>query len=408
MNIKVRIGKRKYTVDTFGLILAGSLLVALIITVYAFRYVGTPYLSKMLFFALLSLIIPIGMYLYYKHVKIQNKEYYFPQFLKDLADGVRAGLSLPQAVMNVSKINYGALTEDVKKLATHISWGVPFDEAIRKFADRTGSKMIKSSVDLIIEAYAAGGGIADILDTVAEDAAKIHSLREERKTRFSGFISTMYAVYIIFLVIVVILTNTLIPEIPTVPKYGPPESASSGIFKGLTGVAPRSVPENELIALFFGLAMIEAVFSGLLAGVAGEGSVVAGIKHALVLVLIGIFVFQIFVPFPDPKDRIARAIAKMPVSVAASVNVGEFFVENNITSKDILQNVNKYLRKMNLPSFEKSILSIRFEENPQGCEPCAEGKVDVNVDSIIVNKPTYLSFVVRTDPARNTYVVYVS
>lgn len=408
MEIKLKLGKKRYTINTFTIIFAFSILLSFSIATYAyFQYAGTPYFHTFVFLAVLAFVLPVGGHIYYRYLLLQNKEYYYPQFLKDIADGARAGLSLPQAVMNVSKINYGALTDDVRKLVTHISWGVPFDDAVRRFAERTKSKMIKSSTDLIIEAHMAGGNIADILDTVAEDAGKMHSLKEERKTKFSGFITTIYSVYVVYLIIVVVLVSDLLPEIPTVPNFGSSGSVSLGPLGGVSDVSPQSISEVELTAIFFNLSIIEAIFAGLLAGVAGEGSIVAGVKHAIILIFISLVVFQIFIPIPDPRDRISRAIAKMPANVDASVTVGKFFVEGNITSEDISQYVRDYVKKMNLQTYDMET-GIRFEEDSQGCEPCDAGIVEVRPDAIIVNDSTYLIFKVKTDPSKGEYVVYVS
>ena len=407
MEIRLRIGKRRVVIREFAIVFVLALVFAISVIVYAHvNYRDTPYFYTLVFVAVMGFIIPVGSYIYYQYTLVQNKEYYFPQFLKDLADGTRAGLSLPQAVVNVSKINYGALTEDVRRLATYVSWGVPFDEALRRFAERTGSKMIRSSVDLIIEAYTAGGGVSEILDTMAEDAGKMHSLKEERKTRFSGFISTIYAVYIIFLIIIVVLVNALLPEIPTMPSFAGVEGG--GLLGGFTGVgSAKAMPEDELMAIFFHLAVIEAVFAGLLAGIAGEGSVLAGIKHAFILVFIGVVAFQIFIPLPDPVDRIGRAIAKTPVNVDASVFVGRYFVDRSITVGAVSKEVQERLKYLKVFS---SYFSgrIRFEMDPKGCEPCSSGYIQVLPDAIIVKRPTYVTFRIRTDPERGMYIVYVS
>ncbi|MDN5358895.1 MAG: archaeal flagellar protein FlaJ [Candidatus Diapherotrites archaeon] len=405
MPLKIRIGKRTYRVSDFAVVFTVSLLFAVAVITYGFyKYADTPYFYTLVFAGVMGFILPVGGYIYYGYVKLQEKEYYFPQFLKDLADGARAGLSLPQAVMNVSKINYGALTDDVRRLATYISWGVPFDEAMRRFAERTGSKMIRSSVDLILEAYTAGGGIADILDTMAEDAGKMRSLKEERKTRFSGFISTMYAVYVIFLLIVMVLVNALLPEIPTMPSFG---KSGGTLFVSFGVAGAKPIPEDELMAIFFHLAMIEAVFAGLLAGVAGEGSIAAGIKHALILIFIGVAVFQIFIPIPDPVDRIARAIAKTPANIDATVFVGRYFVDRSITVGMISEAVEDRLKQMNLPIIG-SRGSIRFDIDSAGCEPCSSGYIQVLPDAIIVKRPAYVTFRIKTDPDRGAYVIYVS
>ncbi len=403
MQLKIRLFKRRIVVDDFAIIFTVSFLLAVAVLIYGYaNYSGTPYIYTFAFFAIALFLIPVGGYLYYQYTLVTSKEYYFPQFLKDLADGVRAGLPLPQAVVSVSKVGYGPLTEDVRRLATYISWGIPFEDAFDRFARHTRSKMIAASVQLILEAYHAGGGLADILDTMAEDTGRMHALREARKTKFSGFISTLYAVYIIFLLITVILVNVLLPELPTLPHFG----GAGGLFGG-SGQSAPPIPEDALNTIFFNLAIIEAVFAGVLAGVAGEGSVSAGIKHAIILTFIGIAVFQLFIPVPNPVDRISRAIVKLPVNVQASVNIGEFFTDQNITVGEITQYVSDYMKKTGIAVSEKEVVpGIRFVQDPR-CSACMDGRVRVLPDAIVVYKPTYLDYTIRTNPGERTYEIVV-
>ncbi|NPA76706.1 MAG: type II secretion system F family protein [Candidatus Diapherotrites archaeon] len=404
MQIRLHVFKRRIVIDDFGIVFAVSFLLAVGVLAYAqHAYSGTPYFYTFAFFALALFLLPVGGYVYYKYVTISAKEYYFPQFLKDLADGVRAGLPLPQAVVNVSKVNYGPLTEDVKKLATYVSWGIPFEEALTRFAQRTGSKMIRSSIQLILEAYRAGGGIADILDTMAEDAGHIHTLREERKTKFSGFVSTLYAVYIIFLLITVILVNVLLPELPTLPSF----SAGGSLFGGGNTSSAAPIPEDALNAIFFNLAILEAVFSGVLAGVAGEGSISAGIKHAIILTFIGVAIFQLFIPVPNPVDRISRALVKLPVNVNASVNIGRFFTDENITVGMVRSSVAAYMKSTGIAVSTQTIVHhIQFVQDPR-CNACNKGYVEVLPDAVLVYKPTYLDYTIKTDPQEMTYEIVV-
>jgi hypothetical protein len=50
------------------------------------------------------------------------------------------------------------------------------------------------------------------------------------------------------------------------------------------------------LALFFSISIIQSLMGGLVAGQIGEGSVIAGIKHSLILVCITLGAFFILVP----------------------------------------------------------------------------------------------------------------
>ena len=399
---RIEIFLRLHRPSDFQIVVAVSLIVSVALLFYGIEnYRNTPYMYTFTFLAVFSFILPVGVAIYLRYARLQEKERYFPQFLKDLADGVRAGLSLPEAVVNVSKINYGALSQDVKRLATLISWGVPFDEAIRRFAMRTGSKMIKASVELILQAYTAGGALADTLDTVAEDAGKMYSLREDRKARFSGFISTIYSVYIIFLIITAVMATVLIPEIPSMPSVGFGSLFGGAGPQGLN----QPISEGDLDTIFFNLALIEAIFAGLFAGVVGEGSFAAGIKHAIILSFIGIVAFQLFIPPPNPADRIARAIVKTPPTFNATIHLGKFFIDKNITVTVVADYARAHARSMSIQLPETNLAPlIHFAVSPNGCTVCGK---DLNVvdKGIYVIHPAYANLSVSVTGGQ--YYVYV-
>src|SRR3989338_4938601 len=57
----------------------------------------------------------------------------FLEFVRGLVENVRSGVTIPQAVLHVSNINFGALTPYVTKLANQIEWGYPLHEALTIF-----------------------------------------------------------------------------------------------------------------------------------------------------------------------------------------------------------------------------------------------------------------------------------
>lgn len=398
MAVRVRLGSRVFHIPTEGIVFALSLLASLVVLYFGVRaFYGTPHMYTVVLVAVLTFIVPVGAYFYIHYRRVLQMERAFPQFLRDLADAQRAGMTLPQAVVSVAKVNYGPLSDEVRRLANQISWGVPFEDALSRFAQRTGSKMIRASVRLILEAYRAGGDIASILYTVAEDSRKVHSLREERKTKFAGFVATMYAVFLIYLALVAILLNTLIPELPSLPSI-----SGGGIFGVSATPTPQRIEEGELRAILFHLTIIEAIFSGIIAGIAGEGSALAGIRHALIMVFLALFAFQLFIPLPDPVDRLARVIAKAPPNVSTSIYVGRFFVERNITVADVNAAITAYVKGLGFPIFG----GARRVDFVQGtCAPCESGDVYVRPDGIFVRRPSYITLTVQ--PAGGVFHVFV-
>jgi flagellar protein FlaJ len=208
----------------------------------------------------------------------------FPSFLRDVVEGTRAGMSLPQAVQNTESGNYGALDDTIEKMSAQIEWGVPFDQVLSSFAEETHSPVVKRSVDTIIQAYNSGGDIQDVLESVGDNIRSIRRLKEERQSQLYGEMITGYIVYFIFIGILVALTTYLLPNLASAS-----ESLGTGGLALFGNSGGGSLQEN--IALyekwFSRLVFIQAIFSGLIIGKLSEGEFRAGFKHTAVLFAAG-------------------------------------------------------------------------------------------------------------------------
>ena len=131
-----------------------------------------------------------------------------PNLLRDIADAQRTGLSLPRAVTESSKRNYGPLTPELQKMAAKISWGIPFDQAMRSFTDTADTELNNRAAILILEAQRSGGVIEDIFDSAQKHVEDILALRKERLGQMKPYIWIIYAAFFIFLLVIVVLFNT--------------------------------------------------------------------------------------------------------------------------------------------------------------------------------------------------------
>ncbi|NPA86912.1 MAG: hypothetical protein GXO00_02800 [Candidatus Diapherotrites archaeon] len=384
MRIKI-LGRVREIPDYVPVLLLDAVVFAVLFYLVNHYYAGTPYYSTLLALVIfVALLIPF-LYAYNNYRKIREREKYFPQFLKDIADVYRSGMSLVQAIYQVSKQNYGELTPQIKKLAVRLSWGVPFEEAFRLFAKETGSPLIEGATLIILEAFSSGGNVADVLETVAEDIRRLRTLQEERRSRFSPFIGTMYTVFLISIGLSYVLLNVLLPEMPVLP------SLSLSFTPGGTASGAASIPEYSLKVIFLHLLLIQALVSGLLAGIVGEGSWTAGLKHALIMGFIALIAFHLFILPVDPAERLAGTIAKLPTTLTMSVDLGRYYVEKNITVDEIREIIasrgNVFARNTDV--------DIRFEADPQ-CEACGS-LVEVNAEGVFIREPLYLSFRVMSN-----------
>jgi hypothetical protein len=245
---------------------------------------------------LILMTVPVLYVKYSEFQRIQAYEEEFPEFLRDVLEGARAGMSLPQSVRNTSTSTYNEFDEEVDRITAQLDWGIPFDKTMQNMAERSESGLIKRSVDTIIQAYQSGGNIDDVLGSVVDNIKSVQKLKQKRQNQLYGEMITGYVVYFIFIGILVGLTRFLLPTlVQAQSSLGGGGLSTIGVGGFLSGGG--SLEQNiQLYKRWFkNLAYIQAVFSGLIIGKLSEGKVRAGLKHVTVLFGVGYVVVTFFI-----------------------------------------------------------------------------------------------------------------
>ena len=238
-------------------------------------------------FAILGLLGPIGFYLHSLEKKLNKLENKYPDFLRDLAEFWRGGLSLTKAVETLAQGEYGALNTEVKKMATQLSWGVAFSDVLNMFKDRVRTKTIERSVSLVDQANKAGGKISDILLTAANDAREIKLLEKERNAQIGHYIAVIYVSFCVYLAVIIILAYVFLPQISKTS-----EELGTGDEGGLSYI--KAIDTQLITGLFFCSVLVQAVGNGMTAGLMGNASVPAGMKHGFLMLTLTWLTFKFF------------------------------------------------------------------------------------------------------------------
>ncbi len=269
-------------------------------------------LGNILILAVFLNVFPYFLYRYSRAMWIKSIEAQFPNFIRDMADAVRSGMSLPEAINLVSRSNYGNLSSEVKRMNNMLSWGTPFLRVIEIFQNKTReSKLISEALNIIKESYQSGGDIASALDSVSNDIIMVKEAEAERASIVKQQVFIMYGIFVIFLVVSVLIINIMVPMIKSQPDISTFQSGfsmfsdpckSSDVFpclifasvNNMLGVERQGVG-SYYIALFFLSVVIQGLFIGLIAGQIGENSIISGFKHSLVMMIstLGVYILLI-------------------------------------------------------------------------------------------------------------------
>jgi flagellar protein FlaJ len=228
-------------------------------------------------FAILSGTGVFGMYASHRARKISKIDSIFPNFVRDLAESRRAGMTFTKAILFASKGNYGILTPEIQKISQQVSWGGSVSDALLAFSQRVKTKSIRRTISLIIEASNSGGNVADVLDVAAKDAREIKMLEAERKTSMASYVVVIYVGMFVFLAIVLILCTSFIPAM----VGGEGSQGMQGIMGG-----GSMVSESEITGTFYLACIVQSFGSALVAGVFEDGRFSSSVKHIFIMVFI--------------------------------------------------------------------------------------------------------------------------
>ncbi len=225
-------------------------------------------------------LIPPGLYDYIKNKRIREIEDRLPDFLRDVAEASRFGMTLADSIVSASKGRYGILTDEIRKMAYQIQWGVPVGVALEGFLERNSTPITKRIVSTIIKANEAGGNVSDVLNMVADYSREVQQLNKEKYSQLSSYTVVLLIAYGVFLVTILILNVQFFPQMI---KAG--QSATGAVSNNIASINVSIIPTVKLI--FTGAIIVHAVGDGLMAGVLKDGRYESGFLTAAMLALGG-------------------------------------------------------------------------------------------------------------------------
>jgi archaeal flagellar protein FlaJ len=240
---------------------------------------------------MLCLLGPYGFLATAKQRRIAKIEDRLPDFLRDVAEAGRFGMTLSDAIVVASNGRYGLLTDEIKKMASQLEWGVPVATALRLFEERVPTPLTQRVVSIITRANEAGGNVADVLSMVAHDTREAQLADQSRKISMLTYVTVIYIAFFVFIVTIYIMAAVFLPQMI---KAG--EGVASSSLSSAGGVNLQFTFIPILFLAFLVAVIVHAVGDGIMAGVLYNGRVAEGLQHATIMLAIGWAMMRYFVP----------------------------------------------------------------------------------------------------------------
>lgn len=268
----------KYWPEIFSVVLGVSILI--FSNLYVSHYF--PFLVPILnvLGGLIACVPPVFI-LYGKYKVNKEIEEQFIVFLQDLTDSINSGMTLPLALNHCARRNYLSLSKYINEISSQVDWGIPFEKALKNFANKIESVPVKRAVFTIVETYKVGGNLSDTLGAISKSLITIEKIKKERAASVRSQILTTYMIYFVFIFILIIMQVFLIPSLSQRPS----------------GLSTEIIPSTPILPetfkwVFTTFIIIQGFFAGLVTGKMSEGSLINGLKHSVILTLVGYSVFS--------------------------------------------------------------------------------------------------------------------
>ena len=276
---KVANKKKKIALGFSGLIVVVILILIAVISFSAFK----TYLNEIFFVSLLVILVPSAI-LDLQHQRwISSIENQMPLLVRGVAESQETGMTLIRALEKVvdNKMVSGPLSKEVKRLVIEMSWGVSFEDALTNFKNRINSPIVNRFCVLVLEASRSGGTIKKVFTATAGFMEEMKDIDRETDAQMKPYIIVIYAAFAVFIVTAILLVRSFFS-----PMQGAQQIQSNTTISGVGGFKD----------FFYQDMLVSALTGGLMAGKIGERRVAGGMKHSILLAVLGYVIFFAGIP----------------------------------------------------------------------------------------------------------------
>ena len=214
---------------------------------------------------LIFIAIPVWIADFYTAGKDGNLQDGISQFLRDLVEVRKSGLSPERSIEALSDREYKGFSKYLKDISTKINWGYPLRQIYSEFSTKIKNWLALVNIYLLLDTIEVGGGSEQSIESLAEFSEASKQLEEEKRA--------------------VLMPLVIVPYIGAALLTG-----TTVMFLGFFGGADLgvSIPQVMLYKTLLTPLTLHSFTLGLVTGKIISGRVSAGFKHALILSLVSL------------------------------------------------------------------------------------------------------------------------
>jgi flagellar protein FlaJ len=276
----------RITSKTKKVTLAASV-VAFLLAVIIIYFISSSSLVKFqneIFLAgILVVLIPTAI-LDLEHQRwVTSIEDQMPLLVRGVAESQETGMTLIKSLEKVTdnQMIHGPLAKEVKQMVVQMAWGTSFEDALTNFKNNVKSPIVNRFCVLVLEASHSGGTIKTVFTATSGFMEEMNEIDRDTSAQMKTYMVVIYAAFAVFLVTSLLLVRSFFA-----PVVGSQQIGTNTAIGGVSGFTD----------FFYKDMMVSGLTGGLMAGKIGERRVFGGLKHAILLVVVGYVIFFFTIP----------------------------------------------------------------------------------------------------------------
>ncbi len=218
------------------------------------------------------------------HVRLsktrQSMEQGVNNFLRDLTEVRKTGLSPEKCIESLSTRDYGSFSKEVRKISSDISWGIPIKKVMMDFLKRTRSWMVQIVMFLLVETIDVGGGTIAMVESLARFNNLTQEVEKEKRMSVRPYVMMPYLASILLVATTIMMM-----------------SFTTGFGAGTLATSAPKQDTSLMQTIFMTSVIFHSYLIGIVAGKISDESIASGFKHASILVVIAVIAAKVIPQF---------------------------------------------------------------------------------------------------------------
>jgi Flp pilus assembly protein TadC len=228
--------------------------------------------ETVLLFLLFFFFLPFIYYSEKHQRKIDAAEEIIPSLLRDLADLIGGGLTLQEALIELTEIKSSEFADkreasdlflrEIRLIGLKMKSGVSFETCLEDLGKRYDSKLIQRAASVIDAAEKSGGKPALSLEAAAFDLQEAVNMKKERRSKQGVYGTVLFLSFFLFIGIVILLIHQ---------------------FRQMSDMTAQTLDPTsvfETAVIIYHMLLIQSIFAGATVGKFTTGTAIFGLKYS--------------------------------------------------------------------------------------------------------------------------------